>query len=708
MLIEVGEFCRRVETDMAGLIDQLQAVTGRQGQDERRAWERSLPQLSVMLAKPELRSLHLHLGQSAGMAVEYRLPASSSWCDVVLLGQHDGSPGVVIVELKDWDTAGDSSGPREGLIVHRGAHWLHPSEQVRGYAEYCQLFHSTVQDERAVVGGCVYFTRRNDLTPYRAAPHRKLAEEYPLFSNTPVEVDDGIVPFIASRVSLPDKGFAERFETGVYKQDRSFVLQVSAAIKRSTKPPFVLLDEQRRGFQECMRAIDRLVASSDPAEKLVVIIEGPPGSGKSVIAAQLWAELAQDPRLSGPIVVTTTSVCQRRNWEHLFASLGKKAAKGMVKGANAYNPGLSTHWLKKQRARGEAIRIPDWKRNIEQFLSENAIRVADNAFTVSIVDEAHALIDPTAPNAEGVPPSGWTMHAGPQAWHIIRASRVSIFLMDGEQSYRDNETTTRDQITRFAKEQGVGGVEVISLAGHQFRCGGSTEYVGWMEQSLGLKPEAPPAGVSWRRQKTTGAGRFVFEVLGSPVDVEKALRGHLAAGRTARFVANYARPWKTKKLADPHAATPPNMDFHIPLPGTKPAKHWSRVWNYAPDEDYSLFVQAPDGSAMHRDPLCEVGCPYVVRGFDFDYLGVLWLGDLVWRGGRWQHQLQHIHESAWKKTLAAAKPRAGREPTAAAIDHLLHRLKRGYRILLSRAVRGVYLWVEDDETRDYLVKRLEG
>ena len=100
-----------------------------------------------------------------------------------------------------------------------------------------------------------------------------------------------------------------------------------------------------------------------------------------------------------------------------------------------------------ERAAGVTITVASWRKNLAHFLgSRNRNRVPDNSFAVSIVDEAHALIDPTAPNAEGVPPSGWSMHAGPQAWHIIRASRVSIFLMDGEQSYRDNETTTRDKI----------------------------------------------------------------------------------------------------------------------------------------------------------------------------------------------------------------------------------------------------------------------
>ena len=703
MLIEVREFCHRVESDLAGLIDQLQNLTGRYGQQERRAWERSLPKLSVILAGPQLAPLHLHLGESAGMDIEYRLPASSSWCDAVLLGRGPDAPSVVIIEMKDWDTAGDRPGPREALIEHHGSLVLHPSDQVRGYSDYCRRFHSAVLEEGANVGGCVYFPQMAHLEPYRLAPHATLAANYPLFSNTPADVGGGLVPFITSRLTIPDLGFAERFERGTYKQDRNLINQVSTAIKGSKSPAFVLLDEQRRGFEECMRAIDRLLASSDPTEKLAVIIEGPPGSGKSVIAAQLWAELAVDTRIDGPIVVTTTSGCQRNNWETLFGSISNPVAQGLVKGANNYNPGLSPRWVNDERAAGVTITVASWRKNLAHFLgSRNRNRVPDNSFAVSIVDEAHALIDPTAPNAEGVPPSGWSMHAGPQAWHIIRASRVSIFLMDGEQSYRDNETTTRDKIVEYAKDQGVAQVEVISLANQQFRCGGSTEYVNWMEGVLQLGPTDRPTNLTWRKAEASPKGQFLFKVVDSPLELDDALRGHIAEGRSARLVANYARPWKTKKKELPHGLAPQEMDFHIPLPGTSPVRHWSRIWNYAPDDNYAFFIQRPVGTAMHENQLCEVGCPYVVRGFDFDYLGLLWLGDLVRRGDSWQHQLPHIHESAWKKTIAAAKPKPRRPPAPEAIEKLVHRLKRGYRILLSRAVRGVYVWAEDDETRSYL------
>jgi DUF2075 family protein len=120
--------------------------------------------------------------------------------------------------------------------------------------------------------------------------------------------------------------------------------------------------------------------------------------------------------------------------------------------------------------------------------------------------------------------------------------------------------------------------------------------------------------------------------------------------------------------------------------------------------DYTKFVQAPPGCEMAKDPLAEVGCPYVVRGFDFDHVGLLWLSDLVWRKDRWVGQIPHIHESAWKKTLSAAKKE--KIADGPAMNALLRRMVRGYRILLTRPIRGIYVWFEDDETRDHVEKAL--
>ncbi len=700
MLLEVAEFRQSVESDLDGLVTGLQAETCRRGEAEASAWKSSLPAIADVLRDPALAKFHLLLGggRSGDVALEYRLPASASWADVVLLGRGKEKPAAVIVELKDWNTRGDRPGPREALIHHAGRDLSHPSDQVRGYVEYCRRFHSAVLEDEATVSGCVFLTGSESAPAYSQAPHEDLVAEYPVFTRHRDDTGGRFPKHLASKLARPDRRFAARFADGKYQQDRGFVRQIGAAIREKKQGPFVLLDEQRAGFERCLHVIEGVLgldarnAASTENEKAVVIVEGPPGSGKSVVAAQLWAALV-DRVEKGSVVLTTTSVAQRRNWRHLFEIVsGKREAAGIVVGANSYNPGITPTWIKSERERGAVLEIKNWKRCLAHFAKRGSTcRCVDDAFDVSIVDEAHALIDPSVPGKEGVAPSGWAMHAGPQAWHIIRASRVSVFLLDGEQSYRDNETTSPESIERFAREQGVTRIERVSLAGAQFRCGGSVEYLRWLDGAFGLG-DAKPTSAAW------SPGGFQFGIVDDPGALDEALRAKIGAGKSARLLASYARPWATKKEPAPHRVGAPK-DFNLPYVRDGERRAWKRIWNYAPEEDYTLFVQAPAGSKMHVDPLCEVGCPYVVRGFDFDYVGVLWLSDLVWRKDRWVANLDHIHESAWKNTRSRARKEGGDGPNG---RDLVRRLQRGYRILLSRAIHGAFVWFEDRETREHV------
>jgi schlafen family protein len=101
-----------------------------------------------------------------------------------------------------------------------------------------------------------------------------------------------------------------------------------------------------------------------------------------------------------------------------------------------------------------------------------------------------------------------------------------------------------------------------------------------------------------------------FRVVDTPFALESALRERIAAGRTARLVASYAREWKTKDAARPHALPGAQQDFHERYVMNGQSVYWDRVWNFIPQNgsDYSWFIQAPPGSPMHDDPLCEIGC----------------------------------------------------------------------------------------------------
>ncbi len=710
MLLDVTTFRRRAAYELDQLVDDLSDETRRASPAERTAWRASLPIFAQVLASQSLADFHVHLGRPGDVMVEYRLPASPSWADVVLLGRSEEQPTAVIVELKDWDISRDRPGDREAIVRRAYRDELHPSDQVKGYVEYCRRFHSTVLESSAKVEGCVFFSYASAADAYKEEPHRRLASEYPVFARNQEDVEVRFPRYLADRLVKPDPDFASAFERGVYRQDRGFIRQISLAIRRSAQRPFVLLDQQRRGFELCLAQIERRLAPvkarasrrSKPS-KSVVVIEGPPGSGKSAIAAQLWSELADRDSIDGSVVLTATSKAQRTNWETLFQDLVEdRGARGVVIGANSYNPGLNQKWLATSRESGHPTLIADWRDNLRRYVGEsNKIKCADDEFAVSIVDEAHALIDPTAEGREGMSASGWMLHAGPQAWHVIRASKVAVFLLDPAQSYRDNETTSVGLLESFAEEFGAAFTR-ITLEGTQFRCGGSVEYVDWVDRTLGLSPvsdpDRRPAVPDWHRRL---GGPYDLQVLNTPFELEAALRRQALPGQTMRLVASYARPWRSRGALRPHQLPEEQRDFAIEVDEGGSKRTWARIWNYTPNEDYSVFIQAPQGSAIAADHLCEIGCPYVVRGFDFDYVGLLWMSDLVWRGDRWAVNLDQVHESAWRLPLGRARKRQ-----ASAEAEVIERLQRGYRILLSRALRGTYLWFEDQETRAHVERTL--
>jgi hypothetical protein len=705
VLLTIGEFRQRVDTDLGHLVVELQQLTGRATPEEEAAWRSSLPKVAKAFAAPGFAPLHLYFGSQGTLGLEYQLPASSSWCDLVLLGRHDDRPSAVIVELKDWQTRADKPGPVEGIVEHFGEPVLHPADQVRGYAEYCRRFHSAVHEHQAAVAGCVIFTRDLYIQGYLQAPNEQLVGDYPCFTLSPTDVEERLPAFFAGRLTVPDRGFAEAFDRGTYRQDRGFVRQIGEQILRGNDSPFELLDNQRRAFALVRSHVERsLFGGSGVPEKQVIVIDGPPGSGKSVLAAKLWSSLVADERLpEGNVVLTTTSASQSSNWEYLFQQAAHDAAgAGVVKKATSYAP-VTTHTVGQLRRRhgrdflGDALA---WRENLRTLHAlglsfQDGAR--DDQYLVSVVDEAHALINPE--HAEGRGQFGFAPTLGPQAYHIIRSSVVSVFLLDAAQSFRDRENTTVADLRRWAAELGAEVKDEISLAGAQFRCAGSKEYVDWVEAVLrGDPPErARELARAWQ-------GRMECELVADPEQLEQALRARLAAGGTARLLASYAREWQTKGALAPHDLPDAMKDFHEPIVEGGRTRHWSRVWNLVPGNgsDYTHFVQARPGSRMHDDPLCEVGCPYAVRGFDFDYVGLLWLGDLRRRGGRWTVDVDQVFETGLARTRNDAR-REG-DPAGPAHERLYTALAQGYRILLTRPMKGLVLWVEDGETRDHLAR----
>ena len=747
MLVTVQEFRERVEKGMEALVIDLQAGTGRYGSEEAESWRQSLPKLAMLLSAPSLQCLHLYVERQGSIALEYQLPSSGGFADAVLLGAaNNGQPSAVIVELKDWVTRADRPGLAEGLIERRGSQELHPSDQVRGYVEYCRHFSSAVQDFKASVHGCVLLTRDFVVAPLVEAPNDQLTANYPVFTLSREDVSGRIPAFLCGHLSAANEDFAKAFATAKYRQERGFVQQIARQIRDTSARPFELIDNQRRAFALCKAIAAEVIQDwqNGKSQRRVIAVIGPPGSGKSAVAARLWAELSLNEAVpDGDIVFVTTSMSQNTNWADLFEQVGREGARGVVRKATTYHPVSTARVgsLRKQLGRDFIRDVSHWRTNLNSLkdIGESFRNGAeDQAQLISIVDEAHALIN--TEKAGGVGQFGFQPTLGPQAYHIIRASTLTVLFLDPAQGFRHRENTGLDDIEVWSKDLDAGDCTIIDLSGVQFRCAGSVEYVAWLDGFLGggsternqvlagawYMPDSPMhqevSNVARNLKTAEDKGQyaaeakvvalkprtrresFSFRVFDNPFALESALREKIALGNSARLLSTYSREWRTEGMTNPHRLPPSQQDFCEECSVDGEIKEWSRIWNFVPNgDDYTLFVQGKPHSGIGADPLCEVGCPYAIRGFDFDFVGVLWLEDFVWHNGQWKLDLSFVKESGLSGLVRSARNEVPPGPKS---ELLLQKVAQAYRILLTRALKGAYVWVKDDETRQHILSSL--
>jgi DUF2075 family protein len=206
------------------------------------------------------------------------------------------------------------------------------------------------------------------------------------------------------------------------------------------------------------------------------------------------------------------------------------------------------------------------------------------------------------------------------------------------------------------------------------------------------------------------------QLVDSPFDLDKCLQEHINNGdKSVRLLSSYSRAWVSQHIL---TASHTNDDAYDFVLNDHNGKQWKKYWNNP--NGYDTFVQASENTKMAEDPLCEIGCPYVVRGFDYNYLGILWLNDIVWRKGKWMINFEHTEETANKFTRARALKEHENHARSLGIRNLtikmveadnlqfpktktfFQTIKQAYRILFTRAIKGVYLYIEDKETREYV------
>ena len=296
-------------------------------------------------------------------------------------------------------------------------------------------------------------------------------------------------------------------------------------------------------------------------------------------------------------------------------------------------------------------------RNLFKFFN-SFMALDENTFDVLICDEAHRIRETSI--SRYTPSSQRT--GLPQIEELLRVAKLSIFFIDEYQIVRPNEIGSVKLIEESAKKFGVDKADIAQYELQtQFRCSGSDAYLQWLDQMLGIRETG----------FTQFDAKMEFRIFDSPTGMMDEIRKRNKENpNSARIVAGFCWPWSE-----------PNSDGS--LVNDVKVGDLKMPW----EKKDSFWKWATDESGME-----QVGTVYTAQGFEFDYIGVIFADDLVY---------DSVSKS-WKAIPENSYDLAAKRGN----EFLTQHLKNTYRVLLSRAHKGVYVYFMDKGTENYFRSNL--
>ena len=613
-----GEFTNSVLT--GSITDDINSVyeskVGKSPKSQIRSWKNSMEFMYKVLSDNDIPD-------DSGVAIEFTIPTSSKRIDFILTGQNkDETDSVVIIELKQCDFAEKVEG-KDGIVkTFLGGgirETTHPSYQVWSYASLIENFNETVEEDSIYLYPCAYLHnydfKEND--PIQDTIYQYYLDKAPLYG---MRDTLKLRNFIKKYIKTGDKhNILYRIDNGKIRPSKKLQDTLYGMLKGNKY--FVMIDEQKVAYE---LAIDMARDSYCDDKKRVLIVEGGPGTGKSVVAINLLVDILNDDMVA--LYVTKNSAPRNVFYKRLKGTeYTQNYIKNLFKGSGSFTNSES------------------------------------DEFDVLIVDEAHRLNEK----------SGLFQNLGEnQVKEIINASKCSIFFIDKHQKVHIKDYGSIDAIKYYAKEVGA-QIEHIKLSS-QFRCNGSDGYLSWLDNVLQIDETANYDGFNFD---------YTFEIVDNPNQLKDIIFEKNKIKNSARLVAGYCWNW----ISDGKN----NSEVHDIV-----IDDFSMSWNLGNSNTW----------AIDEDSVNEIGCIHTAQGLEFDYVGVIIGEDLRYENGK--IITDFTKRAKTDQSLRGIKKMYNENPEKASsiADEII---KNTYRTLLTRGMKGCYVYCENPELRKYLKEKSE-
>ena len=527
------------------------------------SWRNSLRAMTDVL---DIGGLHDH-----GILLEYQLPLTSKRIDCMVCGRdEDARDQAVIVELKQWERCEPAEPDKIVTSWVGGRHRdvLHPSVQVGQYRQYLEDTHTAFHEHPRPIrlSACSYLHNylSSAADPLLAPKFADILRADPLFDADGAEP---LAEYLKTRLAQGNgRPVLQRVEQSRFRSSRKLMDHVAEAIRSHS--PWVLLDEQLVVFERIRSTVKSGLFGR---RKHVVIVRGGPGTGKSVVAINLMAQLLRE--------------------------------------------GRNAHYATGSRAFTETLWNIVGPRSRATFKYFNSYTAAQlNEVDVLICDESHRIRETSN--------SRFTKRAmrssREQVRELIDSAKVAVFFIDDRQVVRPNEIGSSEYIKKHAC--GVDAEVLDYELEVQFRCAGSDGFVNWIDNTLLIRRTA---NVIW-----DGGDGFDFRIFSSPQDLESAIRARAAEGFSARVAAGFCWPWSEPQPDGTLVEDVVIGDYRRPW-DAKPGN-----WRLAAGiPSASLWATDPNGinqiGCVYNIQGFELDYVGVIWGRDlrYDFDGQGWIGD---------------------------------------------------------------------------------
>ncbi|MBQ9014253.1 MAG: DUF2075 domain-containing protein [Bacilli bacterium] len=599
------------------IYDKYKLFFGRTSESQLNSWKNSMQYMRGVLDDREIPD-------NAGVAIEFNIPTTSKRIDFILSGRDNSKKdSVIIIELKQWETCTAVEGKDAIVSTFTGGgirEVAHPSYQAMSYANLIKDFNETVQLDEIRLYPCAFlhnYDLRDD-DPICSSQYQEYIKEAPMFGTNDFEkLRRFIKKYI---VEGDDRELLYKIENGRIRPSKR--LQDSLAKMLQGNKEFNMIDEQKVIYEDAIRmAIDTVASDS----KNVLVVQGGPGTGKSVLAINLLVELTN------------------RNMTSFYVT--KNAAPRAV-------------FRDKLKGSFKMTYINNLFQGSGQFTDAEK-----NEVDVLIVDEAHRL------NAK----SGMFQNLGEnQIKEIINASNFSVFFIDEDQKVTLKDIGSVDEIKRYANELGA-GIKIVELES-QFRCNGSDGYLAWLDNLLEIRKTANFDDMDFD---------YDFRILDDPNEVRRLIEEKNKENNKSRMVAGYCWNWisEGKNNTDIHDIVIPEYNFEM-------------SWNLGNSQTWAI------------DPMSvnEIGCIHTCQGLEFDYVGVI-IGDDI------RYEDSHIitdytKRAATDQSLKGINKIAREDGIEKANKIADSIIKNTYRTLMTRGMKGCYVYCVNKNLQEYLKKKI--